>query len=107
MHEALSWGFVFGLLHKEVHVGIVLEIADPVGDASHEIRYWKSTYNPPMVATAKELYIWLAGRLIIRNQARTLPSGGRASHWNIFDGTHAEEKRGRVHPIRGTRQLCG
>jgi hypothetical protein len=52
---------------KEIHAGMAIEISDPVGDETHEIRYWETTHDPLVMATANELSIWLAGRLIIRN----------------------------------------
>jgi hypothetical protein len=52
---------------KEIHAGIDLEIVDPGGNESNPIRYWETTKDPPIAATADALYGWMAGRLIIRN----------------------------------------
>jgi hypothetical protein len=71
-HKAISWEVP---KDYDIHRGIALEIADPVGDASHEIRCWEITRELPPIATANELYDWLATRLIERNPARVLLSG--------------------------------
>jgi hypothetical protein len=49
---------------KEIHVGITLEINDQVGDETHEIRYWETTFDPQMMATAAELCAWLVGSVM-------------------------------------------
>jgi hypothetical protein len=72
VHKALSWAI---RKDKKIRVRIALEIGDPVGDESHEIRYWEITRDPPIVATANALYGWLAGRLIIRSQPSLLSKG--------------------------------
>jgi hypothetical protein len=59
----------------EVNVGIPLEIPDPVGGESHEIRYWEISKNCPTVSSANELYVALAQKLSERSLDGALPIG--------------------------------
>jgi hypothetical protein len=67
--RALGWAV---RKDKEIHVGMAREIPAPVGDETHEIRYWEVTRDSQMIGTANELYVWLTGRFFIRNPQRVL-----------------------------------
>jgi hypothetical protein len=72
VHKEISWAT---RKDYEIHVGITLEIAGPVGEASHEIRYWEFTTFLPPISSANDLDDWLAQQLLLRNQEHTLPIG--------------------------------
>jgi hypothetical protein len=72
VHKILSWA---NRKNYEVHVGISLEIPDTEGSESHEIRYWESSRDWPMLQTAAELYTSLAQRLTLRSSKGVIPIG--------------------------------
>jgi hypothetical protein len=57
----------------QAQVGISREISDPVGTDAHEIGYWDVTRFLPPIASANELYHWLAMTLRGRSTTRSLP----------------------------------
>jgi hypothetical protein len=59
-----------------------LKIADPVGEASHEIRYWYQGRFLPPISSVSELYDWLAQQLRVRDPdgvlSRGMPDSGES-----------------------------
>jgi hypothetical protein len=91
-HKALSWAT---LKDYEIHVGISLEVPDPVGDDTHEVRYWESAKSIPFIAFTNELYDWFAQTISTRSSSGALPEGMPASGdemeahiQRIGDGAH-------------------
>jgi hypothetical protein len=73
VHKAVSWATG---KNCGIHVGISLEIADPVGEDSHEIRYWEHTKVLWPISSAHELYSCLVQQLPIRALPNDIPETG-------------------------------
>jgi hypothetical protein len=72
VHKLISW-----TTRKDypTHIGISLEIQDPVGENTHKIQYWEETKWLPFVSTAEELCNWFAEIIRGRSQTYSLPLG--------------------------------
>jgi hypothetical protein len=70
--EASSWAT---RKDYEIHVGISLETADAILDASHGIQYWESTKFLPPIGWTSELYDWSKEQLRSRSKDRVPPRG--------------------------------
>jgi hypothetical protein len=98
VHKAIGWAT---LNDYEIHVGISLEIADGVGRASHEIRYWEFTKFLHQIGSANELCDSFAQQFILLSPNRQLPASMAPTGEEI--AVHVLKKGNGAHPFSGSR----